>query len=525
MKPTRSKAEFLPLCVCALAVAVIIGWCIGGKTTVAEASVPPPFKTRSDRHPGSRNQTGDSQIIAEINNSRPGVERMRKTIVLANSIPDSAVDSWLDEQRFRPGDGYDLTLFTQILRDRQIHLKQEEFTPEGKLTALLRNAIFGLGDDEGAWTSARELFALLAEKDPAALEAALDQMPYNLRDDAEEALLKQRLAESFETELHKLLERPDGWRLFKPFSGTPEMLSRLFANPATLPASWRNGIANETIFYNDKDLARFWWDQDLHAAGFTVDQARKLRQRALKSITHNAPEDVLNRMDEAEFSPAQRKELIQQIFASGGMKAELKESLLGLLKTDEDWLNASEQLKRTKNHSSEPPIPHVDQPAQWLADFSRLDPKDDANRKYRNMLTQWDAGKMEELVTSLRSQPEDVRIRVAEKLATEWSNGAFDGQELALYSEAIRILAAKPEGRPNIIRVTTTYALEWGEKNPAAAARWVTSLPVGEARDWARNNLAAQWSARDAAAADHWIFSLPKEEQAGTRVFIKTGGR
>ena len=528
MKPTRSKAAILPLAACAFAIAVPLGWFIGGNTTVAEASVLPPFKTRLDRQPGSKNQTGDSRIVAEIRNSRPGVERMRKTIALANSIPDSAVDLWLDEQRFRPGDGYDLTLFTRILRDRQTQLKPEKFTPAGKLTAFLRKAIVGLGEGEGAWTSARELFALLAEKDPAALETALDQMPHHMRDDAEEALLRRRLSESFETEITKLFDRPDGWRLFRSISGSPEMLTRLFADPARIPASWRSGIVNNTRFISNEDLFAFCWERDLQAAGFSQAQEQKLRQAAIQNFTHQAPEKALSRMDDAGFSPAQRKDLIQSIFSAAVMNDEQQDRLLGMLKTDEDWLTANEQLSRSNHHRNRPPtplLPLVDQPAQWLADFSQLDPTENASHQYRRMLTRWEVGKVDELVTTFRSQPEDVKIRVAEKIALEWGNGTFDGQDLALYSEAIRILAAKPEGRPSIIRVTTTYALQWGEKNPAAAARWVASLPSGEPRDWARNNLAAQWSARDAAAADRWISSLPKEEQTGTRDFIKSGGR
>lgn len=526
MKSLRSKSGILAAC--AFVVALPLGWLAGGKPSVKEAFALPPLKTRSDRHAGERAPAGDSRIVAEIRNSRLGVERMRKTIALANSIPDSAIDTWLDEKRFRPGDGYDLTLFTRMLRDRRNLVKPEELTPAGKLAAFLKNSIFGWGEDEGAWTSARELFAMLAEKDPAALEAALDQMPHDLRDEAETMLLKRRLSESFETEISKLFERPDGWRLFRSISGSPEMLARLFADPARIPASWRNAIVNNTRFMTNEDLFAFCWERDLQAAGFSQAQEQKLRQEAIQSLTHQAPEKALSRMDDAGFSPAQRKYLIQKVFSAAGMNDEQQGRLLEMLKTEEDRLTASEQLSRSNNHHNRPPtppVPPVDQPAQWLADFSQLDPTENASRQYRNMLTQWDGGKVDELVTTLRSQPEDVKIRVAEKLALEWGNGTFDGQESALYSEAIRILAAKPQGRPSIIRVTTTYALQWGEKNPAAAARWVASLPSGEPRDWARNNLAAQWSTRDPAAADRWISSLPKEEQTGTRDFIKSGSR
>ena len=47
-------------------------------------------------------------------------------------------------------------------------------------------------------------------------------------------------------------------------------------------------------------------------------------------------------------------------------------------------------------------------------------------------------------------------------------------------------------------------AADWGSEDPSAAAKWVESLPTGEARDWAAKNLVLRWSSYSPAAAKAW---------------------
>ena len=270
-------------------------------------------------------------------------------------------------------------------------------------------------------------------------------------------------------------------------------------------------------------MGKFWWSLDLQAAGFTDAQASQIRDKALQAFKWEAPADALNGLDQVAFSPAKRKEFIQSIFARGSMTDSDADKLLALLKTDEDWLAANEQINRRKASSEIDRIPMVNQPAQWLADFGKIDLKDDSNRQYNNMLSKWDDGQIKELVESLRSQPEATQVRVAEKLANNLTS-RIPERQAELYGEAIRILATKPADHPELIRVATHYAMERATNDPAAAGNWVTRLPAGDARDWVRNNLAAQWSATDPTAAERWISSLPKVEQSRTREFLKDHG-
>lgn len=546
----------------------MLGWQLTDKPPAPGESPSAPNKNRAVPQSAAAKNSGPPVWLAgtleQIRKADSFAERMRLTLTLAHSIPDHDIFAWLKGGWFNPGDGYETRLFTRVLTDRlaaadptalarwqlaaenpstdqliamaasdpqqvialfreqpsdlmelQVLEQMAKTHPDIALERLLELCTFDFPEEETYMCGTMNLIAALAKADPAALQAALGKMPSYLQGYAEMDLLRIRLSESFDTEIRKLWQRPDGWRLFEQHRGNIDVLTNLFKNSADMPASWRAALAaNDSRRITDLRVAEFWWNADLEAAGFTADQAHNVRRNALEGITRDSPAKGLALLDEAELNSAERKNLIQSVFLRGSLNDAQTAKLLDILTSDDDWQAAQELLAR-KRGVSFVPVPRVDQPNQWLADFADLEPRSDANRNYRNMLSKWNDGQIAELTRQFQNLPDAQKLRVSEKLVTD-----HVGRQVEFYGDAIRYLAATPEQHPQIIGTATSYALERLRNDPVAAGDWVRGLPAGEALKWVQKNLAVQWSATDPAAAERWLKSLPKTEQAPVREFM-----
>ncbi|MCX6878207.1 MAG: hypothetical protein NTW21_31005 [Verrucomicrobia bacterium] len=560
-RPTKSASHLVSVFVFVIAAA--FGWYFtGGPAAPGESTPDTSSKTcatgRSNRNKSSDAPAWLAGTLDQIRKADSFAERMRLTLAFAPSIPNHDIFVWLKGGWFNPGDGYETRLFTRVLTDRLeaadpvalarlqlaaenpstdqlialaasdpqqvIELFREQPNDMLELRILKEMArvhpaialerfleLSACGFPEGESYGYEDVIAALAKADPTALQAALGKMPSYLRYDAERDLLSIRLSESFDTEIRRLWQRPDGWYLFSHNANNIEIETRLFNQLADLPPSWRNALAAQGG--GGSHLAESWWNADLEAVGFTAAQALRIRKRALESITRESPAKGLTLLDDVELNPAERKDLIQGVFARASLNDDQAAKLLDLL-TDDDWQAAQEQLAR-KRGVTFVPIPQVDKPDQWLADFANLEPRSDDNRQYRNMLHKWDKDQLEALTRQFQSLPDDQKTKISEKLVVEQS-----GVPLGFRGDAIRYLAATPEQHPEIIGTATSYALERLRNDPVAAGDWVRGLPAGEAREWAQKNLAVQWSATDPAAAERWLKSLPKKEQAPVREFM-----
>ena len=331
-------------CVLVCASGAILGWHLGGDP----ASSAPVAYTPAPSRPDARTQSPHASDIARIHNSGDLRERLRMTLDLAESIPVADIDAWLEARWFNPGDGYEIKLFNRILTDRRSLLSAGEPSLSEMLERFLEKTVCGMPEGETReHEEMRHLFALLAEQDPAALEAALGQMIIPYRNYAENALLGSRLAADFDGEIVKLWARPDGWRLFRMHLGKPDLLAKLLKYPADLPPSWRNAMVGEPHHrIVSPDVSDFWWNADLNAAGFDQRQAEQIRMEALRGIARHNRERAISLLDQVAFDATERKEFIQGMFASGGLSDVNAERLLNLLDTDEDRQHAHEQLER-----------------------------------------------------------------------------------------------------------------------------------------------------------------------------------
>ena len=333
-------------CILVCAFGAVLGWHLGGDPAPSIPDADTPAASRS----AARTSSPHASDIARIQHSGDLRERLRMTLDLAKSIPVADIDAWLDGRWFNPGDGYESTLFKRILKDRRSLHSVGEPTLSEMLETFLEQTVCGMPEGETRERAEMmHLFALLAEQDPAALEAALGEMIIPYRYYAKDALVGSRLTADFDWEIRKLWARPDGWRLFRMHVGNADLLAKLLENPAGLPPLWRNGMVGES---HDRivsaDVADIWWNADLSAAGFDREQAEKIRQEALRGIARHNRERAISLLDQVEFDTTERKEFIQGMFASGSLSDANAEQLLNLLKTDEDRQHAHEQLERKR---------------------------------------------------------------------------------------------------------------------------------------------------------------------------------
>ncbi|MBN8460755.1 MAG: hypothetical protein J0M04_23230 [Verrucomicrobia bacterium] len=561
----------------------------------------PGISNRSAGHssrpvrPNRRGGPSDSvrQRMAAIRAiSSPG-DRLRATMALAESLPASEIAAWLDGRWFPTGEGFDMILFNKLLKERW---QQED--PEGLLAWGLKSSPGLVGETLKSWANTdpqralgffrnhpnaeleaqvlteiakrnpslalqalaespasggfrsgmgdyylRQLFQQLAKASPAALESAMESLPPALRKRAETELIGCRLAASFGTEIRKLWERPDGWRIFDDLAdyGT-DFRKQLFGELGNLPPSWRARLIEDSYRLIDSGNAEKWIHADLEGFGFTDSQAQSLRSRAVGSLASKDPEAALRMMNDLDFDSKHRNSIINNLFLNlrGNTNTE---ALLALLNSDEERKLALSEMPRIVKA-----MPRIEQPADWLAQVAGMDPQAgySATYQYLSMLRSWDAEKLTSLGDGFRSLDDGQKRQVANLIA---NNGSHLDNIRPLQAEALRYLIANPEsgtndsgpdpgriqhlpdGTPispaeppashdaNIVKASQ-FAVDWGKQDPNAAGEWVRSLPAGDARLWAQKNLAANWAQVDPEAADQWLNTLPTAERAQVREFM-----
>jgi hypothetical protein len=383
--------------------AVVVGWHLAGDSEITKDPSVPSVKTRTAERPDNGRPAWLAGEIAQIREESSLAERMRRTINLANSIPDSDIFTWLKRGWFTMGEGFESHLFIRLLSDRLetvdpaalarlrlgernsnsaldllkslaandpeqvIALFREQPNDIVELQVLAEMAKFhsnlalerfielsAFGFPEGESHDPVGVIRALAEADPAALEAALSRMSLSSRYDAENALIGHRLANSFDDEIQKLSARSDGWILLEQHVRNTGILEKLFNIPGELPPSWRHGIVRNKVWMHpgDPSVAKFWWNADLSSSGFNEQQIKTIRKGALHGIAYAAPENALPLLDAADLNASERKEMIQNVFSRAALSDSEAEKLLGLLKFDGDRQSAREQLDRKKQHLS-----------------------------------------------------------------------------------------------------------------------------------------------------------------------------
>lgn len=565
----------IPLLALAFLAMNVVGWNLGGNSgEIADQAAPPAGRpSRPARHDrAGSGPTGEAgKSLAAIRGAGTPEARTRAAIDLANSLPPSEFAAWLDGGWFNLRGGPDLTIFTKILLARW---KQED--PEGLLAWSLKKesgegrailaewsekepqrlidffknhpddpaemralaaiantnpglalqrflemASAGISRQGMSYTS--DILWQLAEKSPAALEAALDSLPAPLKKEAETALSGQRLKTSFATEIRALWELPGGWKIFESNAGqNGELGAKIFDELANLPPAWRASLAANPYSFMDKANYEKWLDADLAGYGFSLSQTKQIRAAALNNLASRQPELALKRMGEMDLDSDGRQNVISRVISSADNDPDKVAALIALLGTEEDRKVAQSMVDAYNDSQSQTKI---EKPADWLEKIGALDPKSGSSYQYISMLDQWDQAKLTDLNAQFTALPDDKKPQVAQMIAAGGSSSGIS----PLKGEAIRYLVANPvaipEGgqynRPDPIQMASQYAVFLAIKDAAAATGWVQTLPAGDAKLWAQKNLARNWAQYDPKAVDQWLKTLPADARTEVQTFLK----
>ena len=375
-----------------------LGWLLAEKPRVGTpatcTSEPPSLKSptrpplRFNRYIIPDQAKARLQAILAIASPK---ERMRATIALANSLPASELENWLEGQWFDDCEGFDLTLFKTIAEERF----QREFPEQFALgrhnngsSALLNdwakddpqraldffksypndkrqtNVLAAMAETHPALALARlqelitcgldtngggtEIIRQLAQHDPEALEAVLDDLPTPWRKEAENAFVARKLNESFGEEIKALIALPDGWETFRKarrdVDGSDQ---KLFGELPKLPDSWKAALSANAYDFIDKSNAETWFGVEWEGRGFTTEQAAKIRRQAIDALSYDKPETALKLMAKAGFPDNEKHEIIWNIinFIDGeGTQKSIR--LFGLLPTEQDRQFARQALEK-----------------------------------------------------------------------------------------------------------------------------------------------------------------------------------
>lgn len=558
-----------------------IGWQLAGDAPPAPAIKAADSRTTKvsarQARSNSRYQTPAyaKERLRAIRAAGSTQERMRATIELANTLPVSELESWLEGRWFDDSEGFDLTLFNKIAKERwlkedpeglalwslksggQTHgilaswakddpqrvigffkehpneqmelqmlqsiAKSDPALALGRLREIIAGGL-GTGNISGYY--GQQVLRSLAQSNPAALEAMLDSLPTKWRNTAEGAILTQKLNSSFSEEIQKLWERPDGLKILLQAGGGVEGFNeKLIGELANMPASWKSALAADAYGFLDSSTAEKWLNLNLEGSGFTSEQAKQIRKGAVQNLMYQKPEVALKMMGTMDFSDDERTSMIRNLFSNTRGDTEKAEGLIALLGTEQDRQTARNALATSSSSSQAKNA----KPSEWLETASAFDANTGSGYQILSQLRNWDKEKLAELTSQFQTMPDAGKRNVAQVLA-----GDNNGIDPNLQGEAIRYLVANPiepkEGQQtrrteNPVRLASDHAVQMVQKDPFAATVWVQTLPSGEAKLWAQKNLAANWVQYDPDAANQWVKSLPADARGEVQNFLKSPPR
>lgn len=558
-----------------------LGWNLAGESKEAPPVAATPAGTISKK--SARSERGNGrygtpayvrEAMKSIRNAGSTEGRMRATIELARTLPVADIAAWLDGRWFDTGDGFDLTLFNKIVKQRWLEEDPEslllwsfknggetsqsilrewaandperliEFYRKNPNDAMELQSLSEVAKNDPALAIGRLqemiargipssasgydqfLLTKLAAGSPAALEAALGSLPAAWQVKAEVALVGERLKTSFDEEIRKLWDRPDGWKIFENCAYGEGVSEKLLGELANLPASWRTSMASNYHRFLNFANAETWIDADLEGSGFTDEQAKRIRMGALQNLTYQKPELTLKLLGEMEMDDHERRSVISNVFANAARNPENAEELLAMLDSDEDRKIAQSAIDEI-NQTGGTAAAKVEEPADWLAQAGEIDLRSGASYSFMSMLENWNKDKIADLTGQFRSMPEEEKRKVATLLSGNYGGGGLDP---ALQGEAIRYLVSTPleqeeEGQEGLrvqdAHLASVHAVKWAAKDPVAAGEWVQTLPAGDAKLWAQKNLAKNWAQYDPDAAGQWVASLPAAARKEVEGFMK----
>ncbi|HEY8960768.1 MAG TPA: hypothetical protein VIM57_01095, partial [Luteolibacter sp.] len=494
------------------------------------------------------------------------VEKMRATVALAHALKPSEFPEWMEGDRFSIRSGPELSVFRMIIFERWIKeapdtligwatennygqagralLSLAKSDPQRLIThfrshpngevelgvlreiakhqpALALERLQELSAAKlapGIASAADDLLIELAKKSPSSLQAALDTLSPELRTMAESTLSGERLATSFATEMNALTGRPEGLRILEEnLSKRPELSAQLLKNLGRIPDEWKQLIAKNWGSPAFRD-GKKWFETDLESAGFSSAQAKAIKGKALQSLASQDPEFALTNLSAADESS--KDYILASIFSREGDDART-EKLISLLPSEEDRKRAGHLLLQESLANKASPT----KPGEWLTQLSQLDERKGLPYAALANLQKWDTSQLAEARESFKQMPTEQRQHIALMLASSTSQSDMQS---GFFGDALHFLVSHPPAvsetrQVDPVMASSAYAARLVARNPSEATSWVESLPEGQAKLWARKNVAANWQQYDPVAARAWIKTLPADTREEVAKHLQAG--
>ena len=517
------------------------------------------------------------QRLAAIHAARTPDERLRATLALAHSLPVSEMERWYQADWFDFHDNMDSNLFSRITRARWLaedpeglmsyflrrnndktHETAERWAsqdPRGALAFMegvkdkgdfqkLASAMAGplaeadpalavalvlklqtlLGEGE-SW-AVSEMIEELANNSPALLESESANWPAGLRETARQSLVNASLKKDFTGGIATLRDVPDGKKRFlAAMESDRDMIKEMMKNPSSLPDGWFAEAASANPYYLVNENPGQWLDTDLAAMGFNTEQSQRLLRTAMSYLGQKDPDRALALLDGDTLDANQRNNLLS--FTLSSLASKDKARAEAWIATLTDPQEIEQARKALENASAEAEDKTPPTPSEWLTGL--VDKDESAMWQYNRLAQSWDRGQSNAVAAEFAGLPADQKSVIAAKLADDDQSDA----PVPLRAEAIRHLLENPaepdpEAAQNgeevqLLRSASNLASTWGREDPAAAGRWIRSLPAGDERLWAAKNLAGQWAEYEPAAARQWAASLPADERKEDVEYLESG--
>jgi hypothetical protein len=516
------------------------------------------------------------QRLAAIHGARTPDERLRATLALAHSLPVSEMESWYAAEWFDFHDTMDANLFYRITRARWL-----AGDPEGMMTFFLRrnhdktaemagrwarqdphaalafmdrvkdsgdlrklasaitgplaaadpalaaaqvlklHKVFG-GNDTGALSA---LISELAKGAPGLLESESASWPPALQKLAVTGLTKAALEKDFAGGAAALDRQPDGrQRFLEMLSTNDDLVKEMLKHPDSLPDGWFAAAASASPYNLVSEDPGKWLDTDLAAMGFNDEQSQRILSYAMSYLGQKDPDRALALLEGDTLDQNQRTNLLSSTLSHLAREDKDRAEAWVATLTDPQEIEQAQQVLQNASEDAAGKTPPT--PSEWLTGLADKD--DSAMWRYTRLTQSWGRDELAAATADFQELPADQKSVVAAKLANNQSS-----LPTPLRAEAIRHLLENPvEPDPDavskgagteLVRSTATLASNWGREDPAAAGRWIRSLPAGDERLWAAKNLAAQWAEYEPAAARQWASGLPADERQEVVKYLETG--
>ncbi|WP_367871010.1 hypothetical protein [Luteolibacter sp. Populi] len=516
-----------------------------------------------------------TERLARIRMAKTPEERMRAIIHLAQTIPLGDIETWYDSEWINEGsEDMQTYLFYRTLRARWL-----ASDPEGLVSYAMRKDSDRFYEISQDWagkdpaaalayldklkdpakrarvasaigtalakadpqlvlsripelqkslspensSTVSEMIRELAKSSPELLKAQSANWPDSLRDAVAQGLASASLKRNLASGIAELSRTQDGKRFFKEaLQNNSELMKEIAKDPGMLPPGWL-GAALEGAggYYLVQGDPQKWLSMDLSGLALTSQQTQQIRSQAISTLGSKNVDRLMELFGSGDLDESQRR---SAIYALGqNLPADKKAAWLASL-TDQNEIDMAKQAVASRSSRAEG---KTATPSTLLADLGEGETA--MTWQQTRAAISWDREQMKSLVSEFAALPGEQKSVVAKKLVE--SN--YSDLPVDFRAQAIGYLIANPEPKPEngtpqegnrqLTQKASDLASRWAEEDPAAASKWVASLPAGDERLWAAKNLAARWSDYEPAAAERWLAALPSAERKQVQEFLESG--